>query len=123
MVYFPKGIEKFFSEVTHITFSESGLLVIHQSDLKPFPNLQSLNLYKTQVTTLESGLFQFNPKLNKLYVTDCPLKSIAADIFSPTPEMNYVNFHDNACINLSAENKVEVKLVEQEIVTNCQHSA
>lgn len=100
MLYFPKGIENVFVDITHITVSESGLSEIHQSDLKPFPKLQYLTLYKTKITTLESGLFQFNPRLNKLYVTD-----------------------DNACISLRATNQDEVKLVEEEIVTNCQHPA
>lgn len=123
MLFFPKGIENFFVDITHITVTESGLPEIHQSDLKPFPKLRYLTLYKTKITTLELGLFQFNPKLNKLYVTDCPLKFIAADIFKPTPELAYVNFHDNACISLRATNPDEVKLVEEEIITNCQHPA
>lgn len=119
MIFFPKGIENFFFDVTHLSVSECGLLEIHQSDLKAFPKLQYLTLYKTKITTLESGLFQFNPKLTKLSVAHCPLKSIAADIFKPTPGLAYVNFHYNACISSGATRRDEIKLVEAEIVKNC----
>ena len=63
MNYFPQGLDNFFPNLQSVAVMRCGLKEIHQTDLKPFPGLRSLNMYDNKLQVIEEGLMDFNPNL------------------------------------------------------------
>ncbi|KAG5667885.1 hypothetical protein PVAND_015851 [Polypedilum vanderplanki] len=84
---FPSGIDNVFKNLYLIRIESCKLKEIHQNDLKVFPKLEILYLRDNQLEFLEANLFEFNLKLQKIWVDHNPLKEIDPMIFSNLPSL------------------------------------
>lgn len=66
---FPKGLELFFPHLREITISSSKLESIRRSDLKPFPELEVIDLQRNEIEFLPDDLFEFNNKLKTVRIS------------------------------------------------------
>lgn len=120
MMFMPKGIEIYFGHLERLGITNTGLVAITQNDLKPFPNLLVLYLSGNKLTSLNSGLFNFNQKLKYIDFDDNKLNSIAADIFDPILELEAIKLKGNVCISRQGLNQSGVSTVKREIIDLCQ---
>lgn len=120
MEYMPKGFEEFFVNLDGISIKDSGLKIITQANLEPFPNLKYLWLDNNKLETLPSGLFRFNPHLLFVSFQKNQLTTIADNLFDPVTDLQQADFTGNACIDLNGGNRYAVRIVMREISKKCQ---
>lgn len=118
--YFPSGLEKFFQNIQGIAVQKSQLKVIRKADLKPFPKLISLSLYGNQLTTIEYGLFMYNPNLQMLSIFDNKIYAISEDLLDGLSDLKQVHFQGNICIGMFGKSDEEIKKVKDKIAQSCQ---
>lgn len=66
MLGFPGGLKNIFPNLNAISIMNMELKEISTEDLKPFPNLKHLVLFKNNLTIIDEDLFQFTPHLESL---------------------------------------------------------
>lgn len=123
MLFMPQGVAGFFRNLEEVYIRNASLQSITQSDLKQFQALEQLTLIQTQLKSLESGLFLFNPKLRLLNLSNNQINSIAPDILSPLKNLLHVSLKGNDCIDIDMYKEDGVKKIVQEIVKRCQNGA
>lgn len=80
--YFPRGLEKFYPKINYIAVKNGPLKEIHQDDLRNYPSLKVLDLWKNEIEVLEDGLFAYNPDLVYLSFHTNKVCFIAPNIFN-----------------------------------------
>ena len=117
--YFPIGIEKYFKNLEGIAVQKSGLKRITKSDLKPFYKLKSISLYGNELTTLESNLFMYNPKLKLISVFNNKLKHVYPNILDGLEHLERVYFSSNPCFNEDGVNPEKVEQLKCKLIESC----
>lgn len=118
----PKGLEKFFPNLTMIRIETTRLSSIKQTDLKPLSELTILDLMYNKLRVLESGLFEFNTKLSEIYFGGNQLNAIAPDILDPLVNLENAFFGMNLCIDMEfGYGKISLDDLKKEIHSNCQN--
>jgi hypothetical protein len=102
--YFPIGLESIFKNLKVIVIERTYLKEVHQSDLKPFPQLEFLCLAGNDIKTLEEDLFEFNPNLNLVMFYTCKITHIDPNVFDHLDKMTYLLLESNPCITIEARN-------------------
>lgn len=121
ILYFPKNLEKFFKHLEMIDINSGPLKEIHQSDLKPFSKLKCLELYHNDIEILESGLFDFNPDLEMIWLSSNKIFHIEPEIFNHLiGKLRYFSLDQNECISGFVENNTNqvVELIKN-VTKNC----
>ena len=120
---FPRGLEKIFKNLKLIAIHYGRIEKIHQSDLNPFSQLESLNLAYNDIEVLEKGLFDFNPELKSLSFWNNKISQIHPNVFDHLTKLVTLRLTDNHCIDIKADkSKYEVKGVIKQVKLNCQGS-
>lgn len=119
--YFPRGFEKYSTNIAAIYVHQSQLKVITANDLKPFPKLQALKLTFNLLTTLEPKLFASNPNLKSIYLNDNHLSKIFVDIFDYSDDKVHIELRNNDCIkNEGSTFLLNCNEIVRVITKNCQ---
>jgi hypothetical protein len=100
--YFPSGLDLIFKNIKLISTEKVKLKEIHQSDLKPFQQLEFLCLAQNDITTLEKDLFKFNPNLILVMLYSCRISHIDPNVFDNLHKLTYLLLESNACIHEEA---------------------
>lgn len=117
---FPKNIERYFPNLEGIWISRTSLAEISKEDLRPLSNLKTLYMRDCYLTRLESGLFQFNPKLQFISLSKNNISVIAADTFDGLEDLQEVELYENACIDMRTNGKDGISKMKRQIKENCQ---
>jgi len=97
--FFPRGLDKFFKNLKMFRISYCQLKEIHQSDLKPFPNLVYLFLFCNEIEVIEAGLFDFNPNLEVVGFREPKIKHIDPNVFDNLTKLRWFWFREVPCID------------------------
>lgn len=97
--YFPQYLQKFFPNLKLIMIEYGRIKEIHQSDLKPFPELVSLDLWENDIEVLEAGLFEFNPNLAGFWIFHNKIFHVDYQIFDNLNKLIYIDMFMNVCID------------------------
>lgn len=100
--HFPKNLEKIFKNLRIISITNSNLMTIYQSDLKPFPELVRLILSNNNIEALEEGLFDFNTQLEMIYISSNQISKIHPNVFDHLTKLEFLELSENVCINMRA---------------------
>lgn len=117
--YFPVGVEKYFKSLTGLAVQKSGLKRITKGDLKPFGNLKSISLFGNELTSLESDLFMFNPKLKLISVFNNHLKHVTRNVFDRISHLERAYFSDNPCINENFLSPDKIEQLKCKLIESC----
>jgi len=121
--YFPRGLNKFFKNLTAIQIADTGLKEIHQSDLKDFTELKGLYLQANDLEILEENLFKFNLNLDYIYLNLNKITHIDPNVFVKLTKLNSLNLILNTCIDMAADEKVaEVQNIINAAQAQCTNS-
>jgi len=102
--YFPRGLNKFFTNLRGISIYNTGLKEVHQSELRDFPKLESLWLYTSNLEVIEENLFEFNPNLEFISLHTDKISHIDPNVFDKLTKLKYLYLVSNICIDMKAEN-------------------
>ncbi|CAG9810135.1 unnamed protein product [Chironomus riparius] len=118
--YFPQGIDKFFKNLQMIYVEKGRLKEIHQADLKPFAKLISLSLENNDIENIEDGLFDFNEKLEILWINYNKIMTVGSKVFENLPKMHSLYLKSNPCVDMEAySNPSLVKMIIAFTTENC----
>lgn len=101
---FPSGLESIFKNLKVISIESTQLKEVHQSDLKPFPQLEFLCLAQNDIKTLEEDLFEFNSNIKLVMFYSCKITHIDPNVFDHLDKMTYLLLSSNTCIHEEARN-------------------
>ena len=119
--FFTRSVITFRRTLTRfLEISKSGLKVITQDDLRPFPKLKTLWLNFNNLVSLESNLFYFNPQLKIINFNNNRIRSVSYDILDPVDEPSEIYFINNICISREGKSREDINKVEREIIEKCQ---
>lgn len=121
--YFPHGLEKIFVNLKLISIWYGRILGITKSELKPFLELVYLSLYENDIRILENGLFDFNPKLEVISLSNNKIYNIGEFVFNSLTNLNYLGLEWNTCINY--ENRytdIDIKYVIKHAKEYCHYN-
>ncbi|CAG9810910.1 unnamed protein product [Chironomus riparius] len=97
MLSFPKGFKIIYPNLIAISIMNMGLKRITAEDLKPFPNLQHLILWKNNLTFIEEDLFQHNPGLESLSLSSNQIFHIDPQVLSHLGSLKWLRLEGNRC--------------------------
>ena len=117
---FPRGLEKIFKNIKFINIQYGRIKEIHQSDLKPFPQLKYLSFWQNDIETIEEGLFDFNPKLAVIGLDGNKISKIHPNVFDHLSNLYSLWLRQNQCIdNYAQDNSTAVKEVIKHVKLQC----
>ena len=103
-----------------IRIAEGRIKEIHQSDLKPFPKLEYLDLDDNDIEIIEEGLFAFNPELIMIIFSENKISQIHANVFDHFTKLTYLRLNKNQCIDMTTANEgTSIQEIIQEVKAKC----
>lgn len=108
--YFPRGLEKVFTNLKSIDMCYGYLNEITQADLKLYTKLVNLDLDHNNIQVLEKGLFDYNPDLKLIWIGNNKISHINSNLFNNLYSLTSLKLYSNDCIHMSAfENRERVQ--------------
>jgi hypothetical protein len=108
--FMPRGITKFFNNLTAVTVYDTNLKEITKDDLKEFGNkLNILWLVRNNIEVIESDLFEFNKNLTELDLSNNKIRHIGENAFVGLEEIKTFRFYSNACQSQPVAKPFEVE--------------
>lgn len=95
--YFPGGLKSVFVNLKMIYIENVGLKEVHQSDLKPFTDLEVLSFYNNKLESLEKDLFKFNPNLTTFGANYNQISFVHPDVFDHLHHLTSLRINSNPC--------------------------
>jgi hypothetical protein len=89
----------FFPYIRAFQWFNSNLWLISAQDLRQFPNLILLSLSKNKITTLESDVFKFTPRLILINFDNNLLFHVGDDFLETVRYLSKAYFRSNPCFN------------------------
>lgn len=113
-------MEHVFPNLLGISIYSCELKEIHQGNLKPFAQLESLHLSNNKISVLEHDLFKFNPKLVRIRVNGNQISHVESSVFIDLKNLKSLNFINNLCFSDEADkNRLDVLNLELSIQLSC----
>lgn len=114
----PSGIDKFFPNLEGLGWIDGNLTSITSDDLS-FPQLKFLFLFRNQIVSLDSKLFQHTPRLSSIDFWDNQIAHVGLDLLANLNELDAVSFSDNVCIDSFAYTPQQIQELKQKLVDQC----
>ncbi|KAL7013482.1 hypothetical protein ACKWTF_015418 [Chironomus riparius] len=124
LIYFPRGLEKIFKNLKRIGILSDFIKEISQEDLKPYPQLVTLNLVNNDILILEEGTFAYNPDLAVVDLENNKLLHIDPGVFSTVSKLIRLFLASNTCFNQNIQHCSSTELSEfiKDAENSCKHS-
>jgi len=120
--YFPRGLDGLFKNLKVIEISNGQLKEIHQTDLKPFINLEVLYFQSNDIEILENGLFDYNKNLTYILFNKNKLVHIDGSVFEKLHHLTDLYLYGNECINdFTVNNSTVLQKITKTIKSQCQN--
>lgn len=87
--YLPSGISKIFPNLKILIVRNCGLKVIEANDLKNFKEIEKLDFYTNELTTLPNDLFRRLKKLNRIDFDMNEIEFMSSKLFGPIPDAQW----------------------------------
>lgn len=121
--FIPKNIEKFLPNLIALDINNAGLLGVTKENLKGFgENLVRLSLQGNRLTSLNADLFEYNPNMNRIILSDNPFRHIDPDFFinlKNLGNLTRIDLRTSNCINQTFSNSTNNNIVTFKWTHNC----
>jgi Leucine-rich repeat (LRR) protein len=120
--FLPSGIENFFPNLESVSIYQTAISSISASDLKSFPKLTSFYLTETNIKSLPGDLFKYNPLIENVQIDETSITKVGEKIFDNLKNLVTVHFaiwEPNNC-TLEAKSKDEIIGLKQKFKTECK---
>lgn len=118
---FPKRLERFFPNLKAIYMHNDSLTHVTGDDLRPFPHLTHLTLWKNQIQVLESDLFKYVPHLRLIDFDNNLIIHAGPNVLDSLVNLNYAYFSSNICISRSVTSATlsDLASLKYDLVLKC----
>jgi hypothetical protein len=118
--YIPINLANVFQNLKVIRVESSTLVQLSASDLKSFPNLAQLFIYRFMFTSIESDLFQYTKRLQIVHMSYGRLRNVGVNILNGLSQLTQVAFNGNTCIDCEATTPQMLAILKRELSSQCQ---
>jgi hypothetical protein len=122
--FLPLNIDEFFPKLSLLAVVKSNLREIHQSELSRLKELRALWLPFNNIETIEWRLFDHNPKLSEIILTENRIKVIHANAFGKLPLLEHLDLLANVCVDRFAATRDDtdelIGLVSEDCRYECE---
>jgi hypothetical protein len=101
--FIPLGIGEFFVNLESLDMYSSNVEVILHEHLQGLRNLKQLRFNDNRVRIIDSNLFIDNPLMFAISFTNNPIRHVGANVFDATPGLTSLKFDGSACLNKGVE--------------------
>lgn len=115
----PKGVEKIFLNMIVFAWGYGALETLTADDLEPYPNLQRLDAYDNQLTSLDGDLFKHTPQLKYLHFRGNQLRHVGSGLLDGLHSLKRAYFEKNYCINVGAETPAQIRELKLILWNRC----
>ena len=117
--YVPSNIDAFFPNIKSVQFFKTQLTSISANDLNQFPNLKSLYVHHNNLTILEGDLFDGTPNLRFINFDYNPFQNISQNLIDGLDQLKEAWFFIAGCLNFYAQTPAQLEELRIMFVTNC----
>ena len=117
--FVPSNIDAFFPNIKSVQFFKTQLTSISANDLNQFPNLESLYMYFNNLNILEEDLLIGTPNLKLINFGYNPLQNISQNLIDGLDQLEEATFYDAGCLNFDAQTPAQFEELRRMFVTNC----
>lgn len=115
----PARIEMFLPNLKVLLWDYGNLTSITSDELRPFPELKLLSLFKNKIVSLDSDLFQYTPKLFEIDFAWNLLANVEFDLLANLNELTYAYFYNNPCIDVIAQGPEAILELKKKLMMQC----
>lgn len=105
--FLPSGVSQHFPYLTVLRIWSSGLRSFTQEDVRNMKYLTDLSLSGNFLESLDSDLFNYNPRLIKVDFTRNRIKHVGSNLMRPLRSLSVIDFYHNDCVNDGARYSFE----------------
>lgn len=116
---FPKHLERFFPNLIAIQIRFGGMTTITSNDLAPWPKLIVISLRDNKFETLDGDLFQYTPDIAWIEFHDNILRNVGANLLFNLNKLVSVNFLRNGCIDFLAGSAQQIVSLKTQLLMQC----
>ncbi|KAG5679121.1 hypothetical protein PVAND_008713 [Polypedilum vanderplanki] len=119
--FVPRNFNIFFPNVKAIRISSTTIETLFGDEFDEFPQLEVLELYQSNLTTISSKLFEKTPKMVYVYFGENMIERVGHDLFTPlnVTQLQRVYFYNNRCIHRSVTNTTAIISLINELREKC----
>jgi len=104
ITYLPRGLERFFTNLTGIAIYGSQIKEIHQDDLKPYTKLIYFGIGRSNIEVIEDGLFDYQPNIKVIDFYQSEIFHISSTVFDNLLKLTSMDLKGNNCTNQESKN-------------------
>ncbi|KAL7014514.1 hypothetical protein ACKWTF_015979 [Chironomus riparius] len=102
--FFPKGLERIYSNLIGIQITDCGLKVINQADLNKYVKLKYLSLTSNNIEYIGNDIFKFNTKLEVIDLENNKIQQIDTQVFQHLNYLTSLDLSGNPFNKMTADN-------------------
>ena len=115
----PGDINRFFPNITAISWYNSNLNYLTENDLKNFPKLRFIGLWMNNLVTLDRNLFQSTPFIQYIDFDSNALQVVSSGLLDDLRYLELVDFSENLCIDFYADTPQKIEDLKWMLPTVC----
>lgn len=116
----PSGIGNYFPNIQSLTLQSTSISSINKNDLKEFPNLKALEIFDSNLEVIPADCFQNNPHLEWIDLHLNKIASIDGKVFDGLVNLKSLFLDRNVCIDRFApKNRDKVLELIEEVKAKC----
>lgn len=117
--YLPSGFGKFFNKLFGLSVENCGLKELTQENLKEFPKLKHIWIFKNSIEILPKRLFKYNPDLIYINFNSNKIKEIDRKLFDNLKYLKTIEMRSNICINMKTSKDTAVSAFIAKVKDSC----
>jgi hypothetical protein len=117
--FFPKGIDKFSTDLVNLVVRNCKLREINSKNLEKFNLLQYLDLSHNQIIRLGENLFSNGPTILYIILSDNKIKYVHYSVFKIRGHI-YLDLENNYCINELQSDSIKIKNLIELVRLQCR---
>lgn len=117
--YFPKGILNFFPNFAAIRLDGCPIDHLNGDELNEYPNIERFAISRSTIVRVPGNLFAMTPNIKQIIFSHNKIEYVGAGLLDNLPKLIYVNFINNTCIEMRAENSGEMCELKEILRNNC----
>lgn len=115
----PSGIENFFPNLEGLEWFQGNITTIHSSIFKPFPNILVFSLERNNLVTIDGDLFQYTRSVRWIYFGSNMLANVGHNLMTGLTNLTEAYFNSNPCISASASTAQQVQELNLRLPIAC----
>lgn len=119
LAFTPRDIELFFPNLEAYVSKSTGSANLTRESLIGLSKLRLLDFGSNNLAEVENDLFSGNPSMEWIYFDSNPIKHIAHHVFDHLNELRTLYMSNTACINQTADNMDNVRILQFRLIVNC----